>query len=60
MYKITIPSAKNDIYRTRYFLLVDGVNISRMMYDHAVSTDLLPDDPFFSMRTPSGYRQVLT
>ena len=38
----------------------DGVDICRELYDHAVSTILLPVDPYFSMRTPSGRRQVLT
>ena len=57
VYKITVPSAKNDIYRTGWFHFVsahrpvDGVDICRELYDHAVSTTLLPDDPFFSMRT---------
>ena len=66
VYKITVPSAKNDIYRTGRFHFgsahrpFDGVDICRELYDHAVATDLLPDDPFFSTRMPSGCRQVLT
>jgi len=65
-YKITVPSAKNDVFRTGRFHFgsahrpVDGVDICRELYDHAVSTTLLPDDPFLSMRTPGGSRQVLT
>ena len=39
---------------------VDGVDICRELYDHAVSSVLLPDDPFFSMRLPGGHRQTLT
>ena len=66
VYKITVPSAKNDVYRTGRFYfdsarrLVDGVDICRELYDHALSTSLLPDDPFFSMRSTSSCRQVLT
>ena len=66
VYKITVPSAKNDVYRTGRFhfgsarRLVDGVDIGRELYDHALSTRLLPDDPFFSMRSTSSCRQVLT
>ena len=66
VYKITVPSAKNDVYRTGRFHFgsahrpVDGVDICRELYAHAVSTTLLPDDPFFSMRTSGGSRQVLT
>ena len=36
------------------------VDICREMYDYAMSTSPIPDDPFLSMRTPSGSRQVLT
>ena len=66
VYKITVPSAKNDVYRTGRFHFgsahrpVDDVDICRELYDHAGSSTLLPDDPFFSMRSPSGVRQVLT
>ena len=66
MYKITVPSAKNDVYPTGRFNFgsvhrpVDGVDICRELYDHAGSSTLLPDDPFFSMRSLSGVRQVLT
>jgi len=66
VYKITVPSAKNDVFRTGRFHFgsahrpVDGVDICRELYDHAVSTTLLPDDSFLSMRTPGGSRQVLT
>jgi len=66
VYKITIPSAKNDVYRTGRFHFgsahrpVDGVDICRELYDHAGSSAFLPDDPFFSMRSPSGVRQVRT
>jgi hypothetical protein len=35
-------------------------DICRELYDHAMSTTILPDDPVFSMRTRSGRRQVLT
>ena len=51
VYKITVPSAHQ---------LVDGVDICRELYAHALSTSLLPDDPFFSMRSTSSYPQVLT
>ena len=63
---IRLPSAKNDVYRTGRFHFgsahrpVDGVDICRELYAHAVSTTLLPDDPFFSMRISGGSRQVLT
>ena len=66
VYKITVPSAKNDVYRTGRFHFgsahrpVDGVDICRELYDHAGSSAFLPDDPFFSLRSPSGVRQVLT
>ena len=66
VYKITVPSVKNDVYRTGRFHYgsahrpIDGVDICRELYDHAVSSTLLPDDPFFSMRLPSGSRQTLT
>jgi len=66
VYKITVPTTKNDVYRTGRFHFgsahrpVDGVDICRELYAHAVSTTLLPDDPFFSMRTSGGSRQVLT
>ena len=46
VYKITVPSAKNDIYRTGRFHFgsanrpIDDVDICRELYDHAVSTDL--------------------
>ena len=66
VYKITVPSAKNDIYRTGRFHYgsahrpVDGVDICRELYDHAVSSTLLPDNPFFSMRLPGGHRQIRT
>ena len=39
---------------------VDGVDICRELYDHAVSSTLQPSDPFFSWREASGQRQVLT
>jgi hypothetical protein len=66
VYKITVPSAKNDVYRTSRFHLcsahrpVDGVDICWELYDHAGSSAFIPDDPFFSMWSPSGVRQVLT
>ena len=66
VYKITVPSAKNDVYRTGRFhfgsarRLADGVDVCRELYDHALSTSLLPDDPFFAMRSTSSCRQVLT
>ena len=52
VYKITVPSAKNDVYRTGRFHFgsahrpVDGIDICRELYDHVVSSILLPDDPF--------------
>jgi hypothetical protein len=66
VYKITVPSAKNDVYRTGRFHFgsahrpVDGVDICRELYDHAVSSTLQPSDPFLSWRETSGQRQVLT
>ena len=66
VYKITVPSAKNDVYRTGRFHFgsahrpADGVDICRELYDHAMSSVLLPDDPFFSMRNESGTREILT
>jgi hypothetical protein len=42
VYKITVPSAKNDVYRTGRFHFgsahrpVDGVDICRELYAHAV------------------------
>ena len=65
VYKITVPSAKNDVYRIGRFhfgsarRLVDGVDIRRELHDHALSTSLLLDDPFFSMRSTSSCCQVL-
>ena len=44
VYKITVPSAKNDIYRTGWFhfgsarRLADGVDVCRELYVHALST----------------------
>ena len=66
VYQITVPSAKNDVYRTGRFHFgsahrpVDGVDICRELYDHAGSSAFLPHDPFFSMWSPSGARQILT
>jgi hypothetical protein len=66
VYKITVPSAKNDVYRTGRIHFgsahrpVDGVDICRELYDHAVSSTLHPSDPFFSWLEASGQRQVLT
>ena len=60
VYKITV------VYRTGRFHFgsahrpVDGVDICRELYDHAVSSTLQPSDPFFSWREASGQRQVLT
>ena len=53
VYKITVPSAKNDVYRTGRFNFgsanrpVDGVDICRELYGHAVSSILFPDDDDF-------------
>ena len=53
VYKMTVPSAKNDVYRTGRFHFgsahrqVDGVDIYRELYDNAVSSTLHPGDPFF-------------
>jgi hypothetical protein len=66
VYKKIVPSANNDVYRTGRFHFgsahrpVDGVDICRELYDHAVSSTLHPGDPFFSWREASGQRQVLT
>ena len=61
VYKITVPSATTGRFHFgSAHRPVDGVDICRELYDHAVSTTLLPDDPFFSMRTSGGSRQVLT
>ena len=66
VYKITVPSAKNDVYHTGRIHFgsahrpVDGVDICRELYDHAVSSTLHPSDPFFSWLEASGQRQVLT
>ena len=49
VYKITVPSAKNDVARTGRFhfgsahRLVDGVDVCRELYDQVLSTSLLPD-----------------
>ena len=61
VYKITVPSASTGRFHFgSAHRPVDGVDICRELYDHAVSTTLLPDDPFLSMRTSGGSRQVLT
>ena len=66
VYKITVSSAKYDVYRTGRLQFgsvlqpVDGVDICRELYHHAVFSVLFPNDPFFSMRTPSCNSQVLT
>jgi len=66
VYKITVPSAKNDVYRTGRFHFgsahrpTHGVDLCRELYDHALSNALQPGDPFFSTRMATGSRSVLT
>jgi hypothetical protein len=52
VYKITAPSAKNDVYRTGRFHFGSA--------HRAIMTMRYPSTLFFSWREASGQRQVLT